>query len=124
MGWGADGNTGAPAKFPIVKLTYTDAAKTFNGKREPVETENTPVINRKFAISTSRVFSTMDEYVSYVNVNFAGADPPTGTSGIYGSNFSHIFDTHFNAGTVPYGLSVETSNHVRDVDDTPIQPRC
>jgi hypothetical protein len=64
----------------------------------------------------------MDEYVSFVNLNFGGADPPTGASGIFGSNFSHIFDTYFNAGSVPSGLSGD-SDRVCDVDDTPIQPR-
>jgi hypothetical protein len=81
VGWGVDGLTGEPRYFPLIKLTYTDASKTFNGKREPVETDNTPVINRRFTLN-SHIFGTITEFINYVNTNFVEKDPPSGSCGI------------------------------------------
>jgi hypothetical protein len=41
------------------------------------------------------VFPTIDDFTTYVNLNFAGATPPKGTNGIYGKTFTRVFDSWY-----------------------------
>jgi hypothetical protein len=42
------------------------------------------------------VFSTIDDFTTYVDASFAGNSPPKGTNGIYGETFTHVFNNYFN----------------------------
>jgi hypothetical protein len=92
-GWGANPITG-PAKFNIVSLSFTDATKTFEGKREPVEAQVTPVLGPHFAISTE-TFPHIEDFVTYTNKEFTANNPPQGTNGIYGQSFENVLKSYF-----------------------------
>ena len=62
-------------------------------KREPVETDNTPVINRRFVLDC-HAFGAMADLVHFVNSRFVEANPPSGSSGIYGSSFASVLDKY------------------------------
>jgi hypothetical protein len=88
VGWGVDGATGMPTRFPVIALTY-DAARTdkiFHGKLEPLEVEATPNPNPTWAFSPvaaqddTHAFATIGEFSGYVDATYAGAAPPMGTS--------------------------------------------
>lgn len=59
-----------------------------------------------------------------MNSNFAGANPPRGSSGIYGREFKSVLDVFFNGGMhVAQGLSVSTAT-VPVIDMTlPFNPK-
>jgi hypothetical protein len=46
-----------------------------------------------------QVFPTIDDFTTYVNLNFAGAIPAKGSNGIYGETFTGVFDKYFQKKT-------------------------
>jgi hypothetical protein len=93
-GWGANAVTGAPAEFNIVKLSFTDQTKSFEGMREPVEAQVTPVLGPQFAVDT-QTFATIADFTEFVQAKFAAHTPPQGSNGIYGTSFKDIMDSYF-----------------------------
>jgi hypothetical protein len=93
-GWGVDAITGAPAKFNIIVLSFTDATKTFEGMREPVEAQVTPVLGPQFDIDT-QTFPAIADFTQYVHSEFTAHRPPQGTNGIYSSSFKEVMDSYF-----------------------------
>lgn len=94
IGWGVDARTGAPASFPIVKLSYTDASKTFHGFRAPVEAQVTDIVSPLFVLDT-QVFARIADYTNFVDSKYIAATPPAGTNGIYSQSFDSVFNAYF-----------------------------
>ena len=99
VGWGIDGATGAPTRFPIVRLTYDPARtdKKFNGLSEPVEVVANHIVKPVWAgIDGGNAFPRVEDFVQHVNTQYAGASPvPKGTNGIYSSPTADVFAERF-----------------------------
>jgi hypothetical protein len=93
-GWGADAITAPPAKFNVIVLSFTDATKTFEGMREPVEAQVTPVLGPQFSFNT-QTFPAIADFTQYVQSEFTAYSPPQGTSGIYSRSFKQVMDSYF-----------------------------
>jgi hypothetical protein len=92
-GWGANPLTG-PAKFNVVSLSFTDQTKTFEGMREPVEAQVTPVLDPQFGYSFE-TFPSITDFIQYTNSQFTAHSPPQGTNGIYGETFKSVLNSFF-----------------------------
>eukprot|EP00946_MAST-07B_sp_MAST-7B-sp1_P003984 g3984.t1 len=99
VGWGVDGFTGRPTRFPIVHLSYDPSRtdKRFNGYSEPLEVVANHIVNPVWAsVDGVRSFPRVEDFVQHVNTQYAGATPsPKGTSGIYSMGFTQVFNEFF-----------------------------
>jgi hypothetical protein len=94
VGWGVDGSSGSLASFPVIQLSYSDPAKTYQHFREPVEAQVNPHLNPVFAFDT-HTFPTVGDFTDYVNTAFIGSSPSGGSNGIYGQSFPEVFNTYY-----------------------------
>ena len=99
VGWGVDGYTGKPTRFPIVRLTYDPSRtdKRFNGLSEPLEVVANRIVNPVWAsVDGVQAFPRIEDFVQHVNTQYAGATPsPKGTSGVYSMGFTQVFKEFF-----------------------------
>jgi hypothetical protein len=90
--------------MPILHLTYTNAAKTCLGKREPVEAIVHPQIAPHYASNDMfKVLPTIAAYKQYVHSQFSDDG---GSNGIYGQPFNKVYSKYYVGGK---GLTVSSA---------------
>jgi hypothetical protein len=92
------GLNGAPTRFPIAELTYTDNTSLYHGFREPVEAVVIPNDPPAWKFESPKAFPTITEYTDFVSSQYSASSPPRGSNGVFSLDYRTVFNEFYQGG--------------------------